>query len=309
MHNKPLESFKDRRLYSSEPETRTVPLEQKPPRTPYAVKTSSFKYEHKDGAKPFTYYDHTESSWMVKFDAIKVISFRWDGFETLEHLIGYCHRAYKRPFKALQKQLLSLPALALDGEVVPNGLFISSVISRLGTSNFDACSFFGIDQFTYGELDIDFDQTRNLFNVNCPPNSKKFFDYLEVADSGHELVTLYHGTWRTNVPHILRYGLSASKRGALGSGVYLGHKDKAFTFSTRQRNSSKYRYFDLYKDKETNRVIFECDVILRDVEKLTEANYGASHNGRDGYCTAFKRPEWCIRDPSRVLIKRIHLVH
>ena len=307
MHNKPLESFKDQRLYSSEPETRTVPLEQKPPRTPYAVKTSSFKYEHKDGAKPFTYYDHTESSWMVKFDAIKVISFRWDGFETLEHLIGYCHRVFERPFKASQKQLLSLPALALDGEVVSNGVFISSVFAQLGASNIDACSFFGIDQFTYSELDIDFDQTRNLFNVNRPPNSKKFFDYLEIADSGHELITLYHGTWRTNVPRILMHGLSASRRGAIGSGVYLGLKDKAFTFSTRPRNLRGY--FNYEKDTETNRVIFECDVILRDVEKLTAVNYGAGHDGRDGYCSAFRRPEWCIREPFRVLIKRIHLVH
>lgn len=313
MHTKPLDSFeiKQRLKFSSEPDKIVIPSNDDPPCSPYAVKMTRTRRVEKQGARPYRDYDYVNSCWVIRFDTAVEVSAEWHKFESLSAVIRFCHHSFEKPFKASQKQLLALPAHAIDGVRVSGGRFISAVVSSIVGYDIDVCSFFGIDQFSYNEVGLSFNQSSGIFEINNPPNAAAFFDYLEAADAGHELVTLYHGTWRTNVPLILRNDIKASTRGALGRGVYLGQRDKAFTFSTKPRYSSissRDTHRASRNDSETRRVIFECDVILRDVEKITEIKYsGDSYAGRDAYTSQFRRPEWCVRDPARVLIKRIHL--
>jgi hypothetical protein len=313
MKSSPLDSFdiKQRVRFSLKADEIIIQTKEDPPRTPYAVKFSNTRLVEKIGATPFRDYDYLNRHWIIRFDTAKEVTTKWHGFDSLSAVIKFCHHSFEKPFRASQKQLLALPGHAIDGVCVNGGKFISSIVASIAGYDVDVCSFFGIDQFLYDDAGLSFDQNNGIFEINSPPNAKAFFNYLELADSGHELVTLYHGTWRTNVPHILRHGLMASPRGALGRGVYLGQRDKAFTFSTKPRRSltsSRSTWIKHRDDPETRRVIFECDVILRDVEKIIDINYsGDAHNGRDAYTSQFRRPEWCVRDPARVLIKRIHL--
>lgn len=141
--------------------------------------------------------------------------------------------------------------------------------------------------------------------ITRPPNEQAFFDKMESINEG-SLLTLYHGTNGNNVPSIIMSGLRVSSSGALGRGLYVGPYEKASQFTSR-RDKSKWE-----KKRPGNfyGTIFQLEVItgkmvhIQDIKK----EKGWQKDYDTAYYTGFRNPEYCLRDASQVMIKKIILL-
>ena len=127
-------------------------------------------------------------------------------------------------------------------------------------------------------------------------NTDKFYSHLADAcenPSQYSNTTLFHGTSHQAALEICRNGFRASRRGALGRGVYVGNFDKALTFAS-SRDNTKY----------IQNVVLEVDILFKDLKKIKDMADATIEN--DNHYEGFARPEWVIRDESRLIVKKLH---
>ena len=111
---------------------------------------------------------------------------------------------------------------------------------------------------------------------------------------------LWHGSSLRNAGGILSEGLRASTQGMLGPGVYLGTLAKA-------RNYARGDGWGL---------VLYCEVALGDVRDGGPGGrnpHGDTIHCASGYHASawgqkIHHSEWCVRDPSRVVVREIHLM-
>ena len=302
------------------------PCKEATPQSSFAIKYKVETKTHNKDAYPWKSYNFIARKYEIHYETAVVVSYRWLTFNSAIDVISWCHRTHEKPFDKSQKQLLCYKSYAIDGQLVSAGDFISSLrlfkTDHDSSHNFDALAHLGISSelAALRQLKVG----NNVIDVGNPPNAEQFLSYLGSDNATHQVTALFHGTWRSNIAYILQHGLLCSRRGALGPGIYLGKYDKAFTFAIRPRSSlsksGKHTYIanrlrqyaSTATDMcDTKLVLLECDVILDNLETITSTHINKTKPdfdlSRDAYTSAFKRPEWCVRDHKRVIINKIHI--
>jgi hypothetical protein len=170
--------------------------------------------------------------------------------------------------------------------------------------------------------------------------SKEFYRHLDESTSSDKIMTLYHGTSKSSFLSILRQGFAVSSDGMLGRGLYLGEKNKAFTFAAGERgwlrtspsnrktcrksaSRKMHRQLqsivsDVTDTLKFHHVVFECDVIFKnliydcmstDTDKYFR--YEEADLKDTDFDIASKRAnniEYVVRDPTRCLATKIHVI-
>jgi hypothetical protein len=139
--------------------------------------------------------------------------------------------------------------------------------------------------------------------VTTPPNQEQYEKTFERLGN-HEIGIKYHGTCLRNLTSIVDQGLRASKHGALGKGIYVGNKDKARDFA----GIRSYESIGILLEVEC--LFGEIVDITRDVKDNGVVLRKMSHDalGADTiYYGDFKRPEWCLKSPYQVSIRKFYL--
>jgi hypothetical protein len=157
-------------------------------------------------------------------------------------------------------------------------------------------------------------QVGNEILVGTPPKEEEFYKkleefYLRQDGTDTQIKTLYHGTVASAVGNILLNGFKVSSRGALGRGLYVGPYDKAMGFNgkgmsrtggkgswSRHGRTSIYGY------------IFELDVLTGKCQRATQSGGPFPKEFDSVYYTGFNKPEYCLKEASQVLIKKIIIV-
>ena len=182
----------------------------------------------------------------------------------------------------------------------------SAYVNKLKNAFNGAKNLFKVFNFSEYEIEkLGISQVDNYLTFNTPGNYEKFYKELDEANiSKSKLITLFHGTSYCNAHEIALNGIKVSRCGSLGRGVYAAKWDKAsaFAYSRGERDNILL-------------AILEIEVILNDpwsdrTWKDTPFNIESKEdraNNRDIEYYGFNRPEWCIRDSNRVLLKKIHL--
>lgn len=309
-----------------EPSEFTVDESGPPPTTAFAIKISTKGIVERKGSKPFHMYDPVKGSHYLVHDKARRILIHWKSFDSIVDFIGWLHSKEKQLRSINSVLVAQAKGFAIDGMRVTMGEFVKAIkIDEREISFKD----FIIDNDLADKLELTMSNDNKCIIVGKSPNASKWFKNLDEAEDSDSLITLFHGTSKKRLKHILNLGLQPSRDGALGPGVYLGEFNKAFAFSTQSRNgvkTDKGRYWRKYnkaedeipEDIKNHRVILECDVILRNVMDRYSGILSSSINDRlepykawpgDVFFRGFKQPEWCVRDLNRVLIKKIHVVY
>lgn len=136
-------------------------------------------------------------------------------------------------------------------------------------------------------LDVPLDRlTPTSGRIREPPHVEAWNEHMRADPT--LVVTLWHGTRGLDeARYIAKNGLRPGRLHGLafGPGIYLGLRPKAEGFAH-------------------SRVLFEADVVLG--RKKTAENVGEKWQGFDSlYYEGFKNPEWVVRDPTRVLLRRV----
>jgi len=139
------------------------------------------------------------------------------------------------------------------------------------------------------------------------------------------VLRLFHGTRLSRVLSMfVDNELIASRGGLLGPGVYLGTWEKAKVYGDSCGLAYVYdkktgrSYYDWGSIKDLG-AILECDVSLghtddplRSGETYKTAHRWDTRVGRKGLTKSWggtlKNDEWCVRDPRRVVVRRIHVM-
>lgn len=196
---------------------------------------------------------------------------------------------------------------SIDGIKVKPGHFLSQL--KIEQEETHVRRFKEVDPFQhfgFTQLEIDLYGLKKAGReilVRKPANEDAFFKKLEETQSGG-ILTLYHGTNSTNIKSILGSGLSASRQGSFGRGLYVGPFDKAKGYNGRDGNKVKWR-----QKRNYFATIFELDVIVGNcikAEKLEKHNWRTLYDSV--YYDGFRNPEYCLKSPHQALIKKIILL-
>jgi len=183
----------------------------------------------------------------------------------------------------------------------------SAYVNKLKNCFNDVKNLFKVFNFSEYEIEkLGISQVNNYLTFNTPGNYENFYKELDKADiKNSKLITLFHGTSYHNAHEIALKGFKISRGGSLGKGVYAANWDKASAFA--------------YSRGEHGNIllaILEIEIILNNTwsdHTWTGAPFDMTNkehcndNTRDVEYYGFNRPEWCIRDANRVLLKKIHL--
>lgn len=157
----------------------------------------------------------------------------------------------------------------------------------------EICDFYGLENYN------------TYLKVTTPPNLVKYEKLFEKLGE-YEIAIRYHGTGFQHISSIVDKGLNISKRGALGPGIYVAHRNKADEFASLRN------HHDIVSG-----ITLEVECLFGKVHTYTNMDGGLglctfkhSTFGEDIdtiYYNGFVRPEWCLKDTSQVLIRKIFI--
>lgn len=257
------------------------------------VRTRDTSYIDKITKKQYVYSSYCKTNGYVRVTINDVRVFKGNTPQDIYSSMRQSDKTYSQTIASYK----SCAKFFIDGMPCDFFVFRQATINSLEVKE-SLIKYLGISDSLVDILGIEAEDDHLV--IKNPPNEDEFYNILDKDEvSTKTLITAYHGTPIKNINSILRNGLSASKRGSLGPGVYLGPHNKALCFASGWRSDGK-----------KHRILFEVDAIYDDVirdsmmpiEKYREMDH------LDCYYRGFKQPEWVIRDAKRILIKKIHII-
>jgi hypothetical protein len=157
-------------------------------------------------------------------------------------------------------------------------------------------------------------QVGNEILVGNPPKEEEFYKkleefYLRQDGTDTSIKTLYHGTVASAVGNILLNGFRVSSNGALGRGLYVGPFNKAMGFNGKGLSKTGTKRSWSYSAKKSiYGYIFELDVLIGKCQNANQSGLPFPKEYDSVYYTGFMQPEYCLKEASQVLIKKIIIV-
>lgn len=256
------------------------------------VRTRNTYYVDKITKKQYVYSAYCKSNGYVRITINDYRVFKGDTPQDIYSSMRQSDKTYSQTIASYK----SCAKFFIDGMSCDFFVFRQATINSLEVKE-SLIKYLGISDSLVDILGIEAEDDHLI--IKNPPNEDEFYNILDKDEiSTRTLITAYHGTPLKNINSILRNGLSASKRGSLGPGVYLGPHNKALCFASGWHCDKKHR------------ILFEVDAIydnvikdsMMPIDKYREMDY------LDCYYKGFKQPEWVIRDAKRILIKKIHII-
>lgn len=157
-------------------------------------------------------------------------------------------------------------------------------------------------------------QVGNEILVGNPPKEDEFYEkmdefYVKNSLSDNKMMTLYHGTVAANVGNILLNGFKVSSGGALGRGLYVGPYDKAMGFNGKGHSKTGGKGSWAYSAKKSiYGYIFELEVLLGKCHNAMGAGKEFPKDCDSVYYSGFRHPEYCLKEASQALIKKLIII-